>query len=188
MKIDRRTMARREFSRILRSDLKYTRVSLEGFSGNAGLLDIQEVSAPWKVSGINGEVVIADAGYKWLQLSPDEAGWWLTVMYDTDMKLVQYYFDITLENYILINGEPGFVDLFLDIIMEPGGEWRLIDRDELDVAWRKGRICEKEHALALMRAENLIGRIDGNEGWWRRLCKNCIDILSKSERWQGNDK
>jgi predicted RNA-binding protein associated with RNAse of E/G family len=171
MKNDRRGMKRREFRRITGSRLEHRHMVVEGFSGEAGLLYISQVAEPWIVRNSDGDgVVIADSGYSWLQLSPDQGGWWLTVMYDAEGKLKQYYFDITLENFISEDGEPGFTDLYLDIVMEPGGNWRLLDADELDRALETGSITREEHSLATGSAKKLIRRVDGNEAWWRKLC------------------
>ena len=143
----------------------------------AGLLDIDAVREPLTVRSVLREAVIADAGYTWLQLSPDRGGWWLTVMYDQNGDLVQYYFDITLRNFIAEDGEPRFVDLYLDVVMDPAGYWALLDQDELCEARNLQNITESEYRTALERAAYVIGMLDGKEAHWRALCAKCAEIV-----------
>lgn len=181
MALDRRSMDRREFSRIKDSELKFRHISMPEFSGYAGLLSHIVTDGQWNVIGVNGsEVTIADNGYTWLQLSPDAGGWWLTVMYDTLGNITQYYFDITLGNALDADGVPGFVDLYLDIVMDADGSWKLLDRNELDAALQNGAVSEKVYGTALQRAQALIADIDGREGHWRTLCSKCMSMLSEA--------
>ena len=119
MKLDDRGMARREFRRILESELKHSHIEVNGFAGYAGLLRIIRTDGEWTVPGPSGKTVIAAPGYTWLQAAPYSGDWWLTVMYDTEGKLIQYYFDIVDTVYLSSTGEPRFRDLFLDIVMKP---------------------------------------------------------------------
>ena len=174
---EERGMARATWKRLADRQFRMARVETEDFCGTAGLIEIGDVLEPLRVRSVLSEVVIADAGYSWLQLSPDEGGWWLTVMYDAGGELVQYYFDVTLRNYIAQDGEPRFVDLYLDVVMDPTGRWVLLDQDELDEALAAGNITEAEYKLATERAEHVIGMVNGREAYWRALCARCLDDL-----------
>jgi predicted RNA-binding protein associated with RNAse of E/G family len=174
---EERGMARKTWKRLTDRQFQMARVETEGFRGMAGLIEIRSVREPLVVKSVLSEVVIADAGYSWLQLSPDKGGWWLTVMYDANGALVQYYFDVTLRNFIAEDGEPRFVDLYLDVVMDPAGRWVLLDRDELDEALALGNITDAEHALAIARAERVVRMVDGKEPFWRALCGRCMDAV-----------
>lgn len=67
----------------------------------------------------------------------------------------QYYFDITLENDIRPGGQSSFLDLFLDVVLSPGGDVYILDRDELAAALSAGEISPAQYALALREAEAL---------------------------------
>lgn len=175
---EERGMARRTWKRLLDKRCRISHVETEGFHGMAGLLKIRDVREPLVVKSVLREVVVADAGYTWLQLSPDRGGWWLTVMYNDKKELIQYYFDVTLRNFIAPDGEPRFVDLYLDVVMDPDGKWVLLDRDELDDALERGNITEAEHALALTRADHIVRMIRGKQANWRALCARCMDIVT----------
>ena len=171
-------MRRREFQRIKRSELRFSHMELKDFCGYAGILRIMETDGEWQVDGPSGNpVTVAAPGYTWLQLSPDDSQWWLTVMYDTCGKLVQYYFDITGEKYISNDGEPRFQDMFLDIVMQPDGSWRLLDAPELDAALAEGQITLEQFDAAQDMVKRLIAQIDGHEAFWRNLCSELINRI-----------
>jgi predicted RNA-binding protein associated with RNAse of E/G family/GNAT superfamily N-acetyltransferase len=174
---EERGMERRTWTRIEKRRFRMARVETEGFHGMAGLLEIDAVQEPLTVRSVLSEAVIADTGYSWLQLSPDRGSWWLTVMYDQNGELVQYYFDITLRNFIAEDGEPRFVDLYLDVVMDPEGYWALLDQDELREARNLQNITESEYRTALERAAYVIGMVDGKEAHWRALCAKCAERL-----------
>ena len=182
MKLEDRGMARREFTRITRSELFYAYIETAEFSGYAGVLHILGTDGIWEVKSGGSREVIAAPGYTWLQLAPRDAGWWLTVMYDVSGNLVQYYFDIVDSVYLSEKGEPRFKDLFLDIVMLPDGTYALLDRDELDSAFSEGRIKESQYKKAWNTARKLIDSIEGKENHWRKLCSDIMtDINRRAE-------
>ena len=133
MRIEERGMYRREFKRITSSSLRWKEIDTGVFTGYAGILDIIDTSEIWKVSSLGDSTIIAAPGYKWLQLSPHDASWWLTVMYDTEGALVQYYFDIIGNRWLSEAGEPRFCDMFADVVMLPDGKYCVLDREELEI-------------------------------------------------------
>lgn len=164
-----RGMARDEWRRITDKKCKYGRFARGDFSGYAGVIEIISISEPFFRRSVGKLKCLADAGYAWVQLSPDSGEWWLTAMLDPRGEIIQYYFDITLKNFVSPTGEPRFIDLYLDIVSDPDGNWELLDRDELDAALNAGDITAETHALAMARYEKLIKRIEGNEFYWRML-------------------
>ena len=175
MGLDTRGMERREWTDILERRTVISAVSEPGFCGWAGLMRIDAVARPF----VRG-VTLADAGYEWLQLAPEGEHWWLTVMYDPAGALVQYYFDITLENRLRPTGEPEFVDLYLDVVLRPDGSYTVLDRDELDEALERGEILTEQRDLALAELDGLLARINGREPVWRRLCARVKEKLEKA--------
>ena len=165
MGLDARGMARREWTQILRRETAIAPAEDGDFRGYAGLMRILEVTEPFV-----RRVTLADAGYTWLQLAPTGGHWWLTVMYDPDGALIQYYFDITWRNYLSPAGEPMFEDLYLDAVMQPDGQVRVLDRDELDAAREAGEITPEQHALAVREKDALLDRLRGHEPEWRMHC------------------
>ena len=170
-KLDDRGMERREFARLENTSLKCRRIDADFFNGYAGMLDVIKVTEPWTVKSACGNAVIADEGYKWLQMVPDHHKWWLTVMYDEKDELVQFYFDIIHSAYMSVHGEVRFRDMYLDIVMSSDGSWALLDRNELDSAYQSGKLYKDEYERALQTAEEIIADIDGNKERWHTLCR-----------------
>ena len=176
MALDVRGMARREWKQILRRRTTIAAVSEPDFRGHAGLMRIDAVSEPFV-----RRVTLADAGYTWLQLAPEGGHWWLTVMYDPEGTLIQYYFDITLRNFLADTGEPMFVDLYLDLLLLPDGGYTVLDRYELEAARAAGEITAEQHDLALRELESLLGRVRGREPEWRARCARVKARLEAQE-------
>jgi predicted RNA-binding protein associated with RNAse of E/G family len=72
-------------------------------------------------------------------------------------ELFQQYIDMTLQNVVPANGAALFQDLILDVVILGDGSPRVMDRDELEDALRRGWITQEEYALALKTAEDVIG-------------------------------
>jgi len=156
--IVRKTIAREDWRRILRRKSVFGAVACGDFYAQAGLMRIDAVSAPFCRPFAGKMRTLADAGYYWLQVAPEKAHWWLTVMFDPQGKIVQGYFDITKENHLLPDGQAWFEDLFLDVVFVPGEGAVVLDEDELAQALAQGVIDE---ALAGIAGDALAELLDG---------------------------
>lgn len=177
-RLDDRGMRRREFSKLGKTALKTRHIDIDGFSGYAGIMDIESVNEVWMVQSAAGPATIANAGFKWLQLVPDHHKWWLTVMYDVAGELIQYYFDVIHSAYISDTGELRFRDMFLDIVMSADGSWKLLDMDELKSALDNGRIYQDEFARAISVSKELSAQITDNEPAWKDICSKALKELN----------
>ncbi len=142
----------------------------------AGLLRMDAVTEPLDVTVQEETVRIVDNGYSWMQIAPEREHWWLTVMFDERWTIVQYYFDITLEN-ILRGRDSRFRDLFLDVAAIPEGKMELLDRDELDEALREHLITPEEHRVATETGERLMREIPKHWSELRDFCETTCRML-----------
>lgn len=156
MELEKKSLSRREWKWIEKSELVTKLVDCPLFSGVAGLLHICSVSKPLQVPFSGGLRTIGDAGYRWLQLAPRDAHWWLTVIVDDTDKLFESYFDITRENDFSNPLSPTFLDMKLDVTIAPGGSPRVLDAEELQEALEAGCISPEEYALGLDTAKKII--------------------------------
>lgn len=171
-----KTLARLEWARILEREQSFMPLKFEKLNGYAGLLSMKHVTAPLAVPVLNEQLIIADDGFSWLQIAPENENWWLTVMFDRGGEIIQYYFDLSLKNEI--DGENSwFTDLYLDVVLLPDGRVALLDEDELDAALGEGTITALEYALAVRTAKMLMQSVGLNQHSLRAFCERIRNEL-----------
>ncbi len=124
-------------------------------AGRISLTSIDEVTGPLTVHYQSRDVLIADAGYSWLQAVVPGAHWWLTAMFDESDQIIQIYFDITAGSRFDDPENPTFKDMYLDIVVSADGSIEVVDRDELDEALQSGAITGSQHREAVENCEKL---------------------------------
>ena len=164
-------------ARLLRRSFACAPFSAGDLSGEVALVRMEEVRAPLVVKHGETGVRVADAGFFWLEAAPRARHWWLTAALDENGGIVQYYFDITLENDIRPGGGSSFLDLFLDVVLIPGGGVHTLDQDELDGALRAGEITPQQHALAVREAAALCRALPAREGELAAFCREWFERL-----------
>ena len=125
------------------------------FRGGIGLITFTGLAKPDMVDTVEGPFCIADQGYQWLELAPENGHFVLTAMFH-DEQLFQQYIDITLMNDVAENGDAVFFDLFLDVVILTDGTPRIVDSEELDAALSGGIITRKEYDLATHTAKRVV--------------------------------
>ena len=141
-----------------------------GVRGRMGLLYMDEVLAPFSVVLSGSRHTITQTGYSWLQIAPENRHFWMTVMFDEAGQPIENYIDITLENHLPENDDAWFVDLFLDIVLEPNGCATLLDADELDAALTRNEITPADHAMARAEADHLLKTLVPQTAAFFRSC------------------
>ena len=121
--------------------------------GKISLLKILEISGQLKRSYEDREVVLADAGYYWLQLAMDRSHAWFTVMFDDQGRFIEIYVDVTDGNDALAEN-PTFDDMYLDYVVADGKVYEL-DRDELEEAYASGAVTKEQYETALAEGEKI---------------------------------
>ena len=156
-----KSITRDNWQRVISKSFRYTEKTYGDFHCVIGLLTIDEVTSPLKKTMFGKELVLADKGYRWLQIAPADEPWWLTVMIDPNGNNVQYYYDITDRN--IIDAENSrFYDLHLDVVILPDGNATIFDADELNAALNDGIITKAQHEAAITTAEQLLTEVPPN--------------------------
>ena len=91
---------------------------------------------------------LAADGYRWLMVLPLDEHWCMTAMYDARGRIVEWYFDITRQNYVDEDGLPCFDDLYLDLVLMPDGSTILLDEDELLGGLSSGVVTKEDYDFA----------------------------------------
>ena len=127
----------------------------EAFHSAIGLITFTGLKEPEIVDTPEGPLCIADKGYQWLEIVPEDGHFALTAMFRDD-ALFQQYIDITLRNEVEKDGNAVFFDLLLDVVILRNGTPRIVDTDELEAALASGSITREEHDLACRTADQAV--------------------------------
>lgn len=144
---------RNKDNNILEKNYVNLRIDNDEFKGNVSLLEIKKVKSPWYVDTEN-RCILAD-NFKWLEMYPDGAKYALTIIYDENEKIAEWYYDIA-KSVGIDDGVPYEDDLYLDVVVVPDGRINLLDEDELQEAYDKKEISKKEYDMAYKVANELI--------------------------------
>ena len=85
---------------------------------------------------------------------PDNSNYALTIMFDDNENLIEWYFDIA-KKVGIENGVPYEDDLYLDMVITPQGSKLILDEDELQEALNRGEITKEDATLAYKTLEGL---------------------------------
>ena len=158
--VKRKSAERVTWRRIAERRFSLLRLDTSEFSGTVTLFQILAVHEPlWMPLG-GQTICIADAGYGWLQHFPASANHAVTTMFDASGQVVQWYIDICKAHGSDERGIPWYDDLYLDIMLAPGGAPELLDADELDAALAAGSITQDDWALAWREARQVLALLD----------------------------
>jgi len=167
MEIKKKHLDRREWYTDSERDFSCLYHQDDCFRGGIGLITFTGLAKPDMVDTDEGPFCIADRGYQWLELAPENGHFVLTAMFH-DEQLFQQYIDITLMNDVAENGDAVFFDLFLDVVILSDGTPRVLDSEELDAALSGGIITRKEYDLARETAGKVVASCNSENGIIRR--------------------
>ena len=175
---------KRHWRRLIERDYTEVKVNNNKFKGIIGLITMKKVKEPLKVSVVGQTIVVADNNYQWLQIVPDKKRYSITVMLDEKGNPLEYYFDINIKN-ITQKGKARTVDLCLDVIVLPNGEYELVDEDDLLRALETKQISKKQYHEAYIIAHQLMMKIDHD---FASMQENIMYCYNKIKHKYLNDK
>lgn len=141
------------------ADLKMISTTDDYFSGDIYYYDFINVKE--KILIPNGKCIM-DNNYKWLEFYDYSSKVKLTAIYDENSKIIEWYFDIARE-IGKDNGVPYEDDLYLDVVVTPNGDIKLLDEDELKEAYNKREMTKEKFKNAYKEAENLMNKLKNNK-------------------------
>ena len=112
------------------NDVVLKRIDKDYFNGYVCNINFDKVDKPIKVKVDEKEYFIKNDNYAWYEIYPDNANYALTIMYDENNNIVQWYFDVS-KKIGVENNIPYEDDLYLDLVINPMGESTVLDEDEL---------------------------------------------------------
>jgi len=99
---------------------------------------------------------LAGPGYRWLTYLPLDECWCVTVLYNPDNGLIDWYFDISKGNFLDESRMPCIDDIFLDLVIKPDGRAITIDAEELQEALDDNVITADEFDYAYRIREKIL--------------------------------
>jgi len=160
--LKRKSTDRTYLKRVIDRNFISLSVSDDSFRGYITLFKINKVTDSCIIKYEERDVCVINNGYSLLQYVPLDENYALTVFFDENNKLIQWYFDITYINGIGDDGIPYYDDLYLDVIILPPFAMHLVDEDELDEALSKNVISKEQYNLACNVADRLMDDILNN--------------------------
>ena len=98
---------------------------------------------------------LSGEGYRWLVIMPMDEPWCLTALYDPQNQIIEWYFDISWQNFIDESGMPCMDDLYLDLVLLPDGRILMLDADELQEAPETSNITQEQFDFAYAAFERI---------------------------------
>jgi predicted RNA-binding protein associated with RNAse of E/G family len=115
----------------------------EGYVCQLKMIDVK----PLIVKLNNEDLCLRGNGYTWYEIYPDNENYVITIMYDSNNMLVEWYFDISKELGIE-NGIPYEDDLYLDLSIRSNDEVSILDEEELKEALNNNIISKQDYNFA----------------------------------------
>ena len=137
---------KRRYANKVKGEYSQKRVDEEFFKGYVALVKLKDVQNPLIVNDGEKDVCIKNNDYEWIEVYPDNEHYVITIMFDNNDNLIQWYFDIAKEIGIE-NNIPYEDDLYVDIVITPNGRKEILDEEELMDAWNKNEITQEDVEL-----------------------------------------
>ena len=137
---------KRRYANKVKGEYSQKRIDEEFFKGYVAFVKIKDVQNPLVVNDGEKDVCIKDNDYKWIEVYPDNEHYAVTIMFDNNDNLIEWYFDIAKEIGIE-NNIPYEDDLYVDIVITPNGRKEILDEEELMDALNNNEITQKDVEL-----------------------------------------
>lgn len=137
---------KRRYANKVKGEYIQKRIDEEFFKGYVAFVKIKDVQNPLIVNDGEKDVCIKDNDYKWIEVYPDNEHYAVTIMFDNNDNLIEWYFDIAKEIGIE-NNIPYEDDLYVDIVITPNGRKEILDEEELMDALNNNEITQKDVEL-----------------------------------------
>ena len=147
------------YGNVLEVENKIKSINNKDFKGDIYLNNYIKVSEPYF---LEKGLCIQDNNYKWLKFYDYNSKIQLTAVYNPNIEIVEWYFDIA-KSIGKENGIPYEDDLYLDVVLTPKGKVILLDEDEFEEAFKRNEITKEEYDEGYKIANELIKKLNGNE-------------------------
>ena len=121
---------------------------------------------------------IANDNYKWLEFYDYNKKYRLSAMYNDKNEIIEWYFDIARE-IGKENGKPYEDDLYLDVVLTPEGEIKLLDEDELKEAYNRFEVSKADYDMAYEEARKLMNLLKNKKNELQKFTDKYLKEMLK---------
>ena len=146
------------------------------FVGDVALIKFNKMNKPYMIENIN--LCMANDNYKWLEFYDYNKKYRLTAMYNENNEIIEWYFDIARK----IGKEKGMPyedDLYLDVVLTPEGDIKLLDEDELKNAFDRFEVNKSDYEMAYNEAKQLMNKLQNNKDTLKILTDKYLKEMLK---------
>ena len=172
---------KRRYANQVEGEYIQKRIDEEFFKGYVCNVKFKDVKNPIIIKNEIREFCIKDNGYEWFEVYSDNANYAITIMFDDNKNLIEWYFDIAKEVGIE-NDIPYEDDLYLDMIITPDGKKIVLDEDELVEALNQGKIMQLDVDLAYKTLKELENKYANNLEYLVKLTNKFCEIFESKSR------
>lgn len=155
----RKFVNRSEWIRVSKFKDKTIKIKDENFDGYIYGIFVEKVNKKFKVSYGDESFLILDDGYTWVQIVPLDKHYTVTIMFDDNKNIVQWYIDITNMNGIDSDGRVFYDDMYLDVVITKERRVILIDEDDINNALSNYIITSGQYKNAYKEARDIMDKI-----------------------------
>ena len=148
----------------------------EDYKGYLSQIHIIKANQPPKELG-EDYIERANSGCKWLEFYPESSNVAMTVCFNKENKILQWYFDV-MQNVGIKDGNPYFEDLYLDVTITPENKIELLDEDEIKEALENNDITQQQYDMAYEEVEKLIKKINGKQAELIKFSNKYFDRIN----------
>ncbi len=174
----RKFVDRSNWIRISKSKTKTVKLENDEFNGYICYTYIEKANKRLEVKPKDKEYLILDDGYTWVQIVPIDKHWTITIMYDENKKMIQWYIDITNMNGIDSDSRVFYDDMYLDITVTNDGEIILLDEQDINDALDNNVITSEQYKAAYKEASDMINFLRSKTPkYFERISNELLEYL-----------
>ena len=172
---------KRRYAKVEEGEYIQKRIDEGYFKGYVCNIKFKDVKNPIIIKNEIREFCIKENGYEWFEVYPDNANYAITIMFDDNKNLIEWYFDIA-KKVGIENDIPYEDDLYLDMIITPEGKELVLDEDELIDALNTGKIIQSDVDLAYKTLKQLKIKYVNNFKYLVKLTNKFCEIFESKSR------
>ncbi len=155
----RKFVDRSNWIRVTKFKDKTLKIKDKNFDGYIYGIYVEQANKKFEVSYGDENFLILDDGYTWIQIIPTSKHYTVTIMYNNEKEIVQWYIDITNMNGIDSDERIFYDDLYLDVVITKNRNVILINEDKINSALNNFVITSEQYKNAYREARDIMDKI-----------------------------